>query len=517
MKPMPPEDGPTYNRISTSEIVENVHASAATKRGGLADAQIKRRKGRSWETLRGILLLDLLVVMLFTTLAIVFSRLVMEYRSWPERESLIQNELVQFVFITSVAMYLLWLCQTYDWHVRFDANQSIARLARMAGYLSFLTGVMGLSFGSVRFIITGILTAPIIAVLLFAGRKLTAAKARQIRQQDPSRIAIVGAVRDINRILSGELNKKFPFRKFEVILVTDYENIDRLRKLEGVCVLPFRETEDLAEVISQHTCEAALIATVTDFDEKELRRLAWSVRDLNVRLYLEPMLGGISGARVSCEMLGTRSVLLLQGPRFRGANGIQKRMVDIVFSSIILLCLTPIFILVAIAIKLEDGGSVLYYSERIGRHGKPFKMWKFRSMVPDADKMVERLANETGQDLLLFKMRNDPRVTRVGRFIRKTSIDELPQFINSLNGTMSVVGPRPPLRREVEKYSPDMRMRLEVKPGITGLWQVNGRSDLTIEQAENLDLYYADNWSAGLDIATFLRTFSAVLSSRGAY
>ena len=241
------------------------------------------------------------------------------------------------------------------------------------------------------------------------------------------------------------------------------------------------------------------------------------MRDLNVRLYLEPMLGGISGTRVTSEILGTRTEVLLEGPRFRGANGIQKRLVDIAFSSIVLLALSPIFAVVALAIKLEDGGPIFYKSERIGRYGKPFKMWKFRSMVVDADTKVEQLAKENNIDLRLFKMKKDPRVTKVGRFIRKTSIDEFPQFINSLNGTMSIVGPRPPLRREVEAYSQDMRMRLEVKPGITGLWQVNGRSDLSIEEAENLDLYYADNWSVGLDIAIFVRTFAAVLASRGAY
>lgn len=302
-----------------------------------------------------------------------------------------------------------------------------------------------------------------------------------------------------------------------MLIVTDGQQHSELSGIENVNRYDLQATEDISEVISQHVCESVLIASVTEFDDKELRRLAWSVRDLNVRLYLEPMLGGISGTRVTSEILGTRTEVLLEGPRFRGANGIQKRLVDIAFSSIVLLALSPIFAAVALAIKLEDRGPIFYKSERIGRYGKPFKMWKFRSMVVDADAKVEQLAKENNVDLRLFKMKKDPRVTKVGRFIRKTSIDEFPQFINSLNGTMSIVGPRPPLRREVEAYSQDMRMRLEVKPGITGLWQVNGRSDLSIEEAENLDLYYADNWSVGLDIAIFVRTFAAVLASRGAY
>ena len=497
-----------------SDVRKRVNSIAEGER---AEAQIKRRKDRDWQTLRPVLFGDILLIFLAVGISVYFAPILMGRFRIVDGSSLGRDLWFQYPSFFIVALYSLWLCRAYNWHIRFDANRTIVILARCAGYVALLSGFIGVLLGSAKVGITGMLVGPILAVLVFVGRKASAAVVRDKRRRDPSRLAIVGRSRDIQRILYGDFDKRFPLHRIEVLIITDGKQHSDLPGLDNVNQYDLQATEDISEVISQHVCESVLIASVTEFDDKELRRLAWSVRDINVRLYLEPMLGGISGTRVTSEILGTRTEVLLEGPRFRGANGIQKRLVDIAFSSIVLLALSPIFAVVALAIKLEDGGPIFYKSERIGRYGKPFKMWKFRSMVVDADTKVEQLAKENNIDLRLFKMKKDPRVTKVGRFIRKTSIDEFPQFINSLNGTMSIVGPRPPLRREVEAYSQDMRMRLEVKPGITGLWQVNGRSDLSIEEAENLDLYYADNWSVGLDIAIFVRTFAAVLASRGAY
>ena len=491
--------------------------SSPIAEGQQATEQIRRRRDRDMQTLRPVILLDVVLIVIAVAVALLIAPYVMKWERADARVLWADNWVVILVVFPAFITYILWLCRGYDWHVRFDANRILPILARCAGYMALFGGVAGIGFRSDKLAVIGVLSGPLVALFVYAGRKLSASRARAIRINDPSRLAIVGASRDIERILKGNFHRRFPLHRVEILLVTDgKENLDD-HHFAGIGIVDLGATEDIAEAVSQYRCESVLVATVTDFDDKELRRLVWSVRDLSVRLYLEPMLGGISGTRVSVENLGTRSELQLEGPRFRGANGIQKRFIDIVVSSLVLIGMSPIFVLVAIAIKLEDGGPVFYKSERIGRYGNPFKMWKFRSMYVDADSKVEELAKENNIDLFLFKMKDDPRVTRVGRFIRKTSIDEFPQFINSLNGTMSIVGPRPPLRREVERYSSDMRMRLEVKPGITGLWQVNGRSDLSAEEAENLDLYYADNWSVGLDIATFFRTFIAVLASRGAY
>ncbi|MEI7814774.1 MAG: sugar transferase, partial [Coriobacteriia bacterium] len=196
-----------------------------------------------------------------------------------------------------------------------------------------------------------------------------------------------------------------------------------------------------------------------------------------------------------------------------------KRAFDLVVGVVIVIIGTPIWLAVALAIKIDSSGPVFYRQERIGRAGRPFGMFKFRSMCSDADERLFDLraagANEaTGP---LFKMEDDPRVTRVGRWMRKYSVDEFPQLINVLLGEMSLVGPRPPLPEETASYDASHWRRMEVIPGMTGLWQVSGRSRLTFDEMMRLDLYYIENWSVGADIGLLLRTIPAVLFARGAY
>ena len=196
---------------------------------------------------------------------------------------------------------------------------------------------------------------------------------------------------------------------------------------------------------------------------------------------------------------------------------LTKRTFDLVVGGLIVLLGTPLWLLIAVGIKLQTPGPVFYRQERIGRDGKPFGMFKFRSMYVDAEaRLAEiRAANEaTGP---LFKMKDDPRVTRIGKWMRKYSIDEFPQLINVLKGEMSLVGPRPPLPSETEQYSDHHWRRMEVLPGMTGLWQVSGRSRLTFDEMVRLDLFYIENWSVGFDMSLILRTIPAVLLARGAY
>lgn len=208
----------------------------------------------------------------------------------------------------------------------------------------------------------------------------------------------------------------------------------------------------------------------------------------------------------------------VEKPKYKGAKRFEKRLFDIVFASAVLLSGLPLLIGVAIAIKVTSRGSVSYRSERIGINGQPFHMIKFRTLLDGADKLVDKLVglNES-EGGVLFKMKSDPRVTPVGRILRKYSIDELPQFLNVLTRDMSVVGPRPPLAREVKTYDDSARRRLLVKPGITGLWQVSGRSDLSWEDSVRLDLFYIENWSMVGDLLIALRTLKAVFGHSGAY
>jgi exopolysaccharide biosynthesis polyprenyl glycosylphosphotransferase len=208
----------------------------------------------------------------------------------------------------------------------------------------------------------------------------------------------------------------------------------------------------------------------------------------------------------------------VEKPQYSGAKRFEKRLFDVVFSSTVLLCGLPVLLVVAIAVKFTSKGPIFYRSERIGLDGRAFEMIKFRTMVHGADALVDKLValnvNEGG---VLFKMRSDPRVTPVGRFLRKHSIDELPQFINVLKRDMSVVGPRPPLATEVKTYDDYAKRRLLVRPGITGLWQVSGRSDLSWEDSVRLDLFYVENWSMIADLLIAVKTIKVVFSHSGAY
>lgn len=330
----------------------------------------------------------------------------------------------------------------------------------------------------------------------------------------------IGQVRDINRLLRSFHDTQAAGSLIHGILLTDPENRKHLLDagtvpVDSVC-MDVLTTEDFIQTAASYDCDAVWVASISEFGHRNLRRMSWQLDKLNLRLYLDPMLEGISGTRLDVVPFGPRHALFVDRPRFSAANGLAKRAFDIVVSAIALVLISPIMLLTALAIKIEDRGPVFYISERVGYHGQSFRIFKFRSMHTDADERLQKLRDEVGAEGL-FKMKDDPRITKVGKFIRKTSIDELPQFINSLLGTMSVVGPRPHLNHEVDAFSSDMRMRMEVRPGITGLWQVSGRSDLTPQQAEQLDLYYVDNWSLSLDVKTVARTFRAVALSRGAY
>lgn len=221
--------------------------------------------------------------------------------------------------------------------------------------------------------------------------------------------------------------------------------------------------------------------------------------------------------RLVVEDLEGMASLAVHGSAPDGLEMAVKRAFDIMFSATVLLSCLPVLLAVAALVRLDDGGPALFVQRRVGRNGREFDMYKFRTMVPDAEARLPSVLAQSHVDGPAFKMRDDPRVTRVGRWLRRTSLDELPQFWNALRGEMSVVGPRPPLIHEAARYEPWQRRRLAVRPGITGLWQVSGRSDLGFEEWVRLDLDYIDRWSIGLDLVLVLRTLPAVVRGRGAY
>ena len=285
----------------------------------------------------------------------------------------------------------------------------------------------------------------------------------------------------------------------------------------GVPVLG--STARTTAIVADSDCDIVLFAGGAVTSAQQMRRAAWELAETPVQIMLVPSLTDVAGDRVRVRPAAGLQLMELEGPRAQNATRISKRAFDLVGAAVLLVLASPLLIATAIAIKVHDGGPVLFRQQRVGRNGDLFDCYKFRSMVIGADSMLDTVAaaNKHEDDHVLFKAEHDPRVTRPGRVIRRFSLDEMPQFLNVLRGEMSLVGPRTPLPGEVERYSDDVRRRLAVRPGMTGLWQVSGRSDLSWEDSVRLDLYYVDNWSIVQDLAILARTMLAVVSSRGAY
>jgi len=248
-----------------------------------------------------------------------------------------------------------------------------------------------------------------------------------------------------------------------------------------------------------------------------LRRLGWALEGQDVDLVVAPGLTDVAGPRVLTRPVAGLSLLHVEAPVFTGPQLAVKTAIDRVGAAALLLLLSPLFAVVALLVWRNDRGPVLFQQERIGKDGASFPMLKFRTMVVGAEAMLASLRDRSEGQGPLFKMADDPRITRIGATLRRYSLDELPQLVNVLRGQMSLVGPRPPLPTEVEGYEHDVRRRLLVKPGMTGLWQINGRSDLSWDESVRFDLYYVENWSIMSDLMILWRTGRAVMHSSGAY
>ncbi|NGO71978.1 exopolysaccharide biosynthesis polyprenyl glycosylphosphotransferase [Streptomyces sp. SB3404] len=263
--------------------------------------------------------------------------------------------------------------------------------------------------------------------------------------------------------------------------------------------------------------EAVLLVPGTLVSDAELRQLMWTVQDAGLRLLVASGLCDVAPHRIRGTTAAGLHLLHVDPPLRRGPQLAAKSALDRAGAALGLLALAPLLALIAAVVRLGSSGPALYRQTRIGHRGLPFTMWKFRSMHEGAERHRAQLAESNEQDGPLFKMRADPRVTRVGRVLRRTSLDELPQLVNVLRGEMSLVGPRPPLPDEVAGYRDTELRRLQVKPGMTGPWQVGGRSELSWDETLALDLRYADNWSLTTDLDLLARTVRAVLDGRGAY
>ena len=305
-------------------------------------------------------------------------------------------------------------------------------------------------------------------------------------------------------------------RMDDAYVVTNFVPDPNIEGADKLRVLSFGSR--FARTIERMGVQEVYIADVLSRDSKLLHAMSLAIESLGIELAISVSLADVGGHRLHLRNSAEQQVLIASLPQYRTTTYVIKRIIDIVLSAVALIVSSPIMLGVAIAIKLDDGGPVLFKQTRVGIHGKPFTMYKFRSMVTNAEEIKAKLAAESGQtNRFIFKLKDDPRITKVGKFIRKTSLDEFPQFFNVFKGDMSLVGPRPALPDEVARYGSLYSTRLLVKPGITGPWQVSGRSDLSQEQSEFLDVSYIENWSITGDLAILAKTVMVVFRGTGSY
>ncbi len=275
--------------------------------------------------------------------------------------------------------------------------------------------------------------------------------------------------------------------------------------------------DSILSVIVATKVDAVAISAGVNMHPKDLRRLGWELAARDIGMILAPALTDVAGPRIHTQPVAGLPLIHVSTPKLTGGKKVAKRAFDIGGAGFLVACLFPVFLLLAMLVKATSPGPIFYQQERIGLRGTTFRMLKFRSMKVDADAELGALLQAQGSaDTPLFKVQNDPRVTAVGRLLRKYSLDELPQLLNVLGGSMSLVGPRPQREGEVALYDDAAHRRLYVSPGMSGLWQVSGRSNLSWEQSIRLDLYYVENWSLMGDVVILFRTFRAVFGSTGA-
>lgn len=277
-------------------------------------------------------------------------------------------------------------------------------------------------------------------------------------------------------------------------------------------------SDDLLPIIDRTGAKAVIFTSGSIRRGHEFNEIAQRLESHDTEMIVVPALTDVSAQRIQVVPVAGLPLMHVGKPQAERSLSMTKRMFDIVTALLLFVLLSPVLIVTALVVKLGDGGPIFFTQSRVGKGGEPFRLFKFRSMVPDAERIrAGSLEDLNESDGALFKLRHDPRITPFGRFIRRYSIDELPQLVNVIRGEMSLVGPRPALEGEVALYEDRVRRRLDVRPGMTGLWQVSGRSDLSWDDTVRLDLYYVNNWSLVQDMVILLRTFRAVFASDGAY
>ncbi len=475
---------------------------------GVAPAVPAARAARSWQRryLVSVLMVDVLVALDSCILTLLVQR-----NAFDRPVTIALAVALPFVWVGMLA-----LARAYDERI-FGIGPDEYRRVLSAG----VTLIASSAFFAYAFQVT-VARGFVLAVLPFtvfldlAGRYLLRRRLhyRRARGDCLKRVVIVGDHRAA-LTLATQL-RRYPAHGLDPVAVcltygSDHAAVQAagLPTLVGV--------ERAVEAVETYDADVVAVLTGPVMAGPNLRRLSWDLEGRDTELLVSAGLIEVAGPRVHVTPVDGLPLLNLAKPRFSGFSRVGKGLFDRITALCALIVLSPLLLGIAVAIKRGSPGPVLFRQTRIGRAGREFRMVKFRSMVASAEEQKVSLLDQTDRDGPMFKMHEDPRITPVGRWLRRYSLDELPQLLNVAVGQMSLVGPRPPLPLEVSAYDDDVKRRLLVKPGMTGLWQVSGRADLPWEESVRLDLRYVDNWSVAFDIVILWKTVRAVVRGHGAY
>nr|WP_237249189.1 sugar transferase [Spelaeicoccus albus] len=331
-----------------------------------------------------------------------------------------------------------------------------------------------------------------------------------------SRVIVLGKAKDVRYVVS-QIDKKSGAAYQVVGAALTKRKQRNFVDVDGRKIPILAGMDSIGDAVVDYNVDAVIIAGPVNRGSKYVQQLGWKLEESKTELVLATGLTNVAGPRIHTRPVEGLPLMHVELPHYSGAKHVAKRVSDIVLSAFALTALMPVFVAFALLIKRDSAGPVFFRQKRVGRDGSTFEMCKFRSMRPNAEAELEALKPGNEGSGPLFKLHDDPRVTKVGKWMRKYSLDELPQFWNVFKGDMSIVGPRPPLASEVAEYAESVHRRLYIKPGITGMWQVNGRSELGWDDSVRLDLYYVENWSLTGDLIIMWRTFRVMIHPVGAY
>jgi exopolysaccharide biosynthesis polyprenyl glycosylphosphotransferase len=424
-------------------------------------------------------------------------------------------ELVANVAVPAGWLLVLAACGAYDRRALGIGTEELRRVMHATVVAAAAVSFLALGFKkdlSRVTVLVVILSALLYTLLLrFLARSMLQ-RGRRRDQRSSQLVLLVGTVSDAMAVY--DVTARNPAAGLRPVAIHLPNMPGRGQVLTAP--IPIYAGWELVPLAGQIGADTIAVCGPTSLGSYELRKLAWQLEGTGMDLLVIPQVTDVTGPRIHVRPVEGLPLLNVDAPTISGLSLLVKGLLDRVTALTGLLLLSPLLIGIAVGIRVSSPGPAIFRQSRIGYDGKAFMVWKFRTMYVDAEQRLEALRERNESDGLLFKIRDDPRVTKLGRRLRALSLDELPQLVNVLIGQMSLVGPRP-LPTDDTAYQGDVRRRLLVKPGITGLWQISGRSDLSWEEAVRLDLYYVDNWSLAYDIGILWRTIGVVFAGRGAY